>query len=86
METKTVENIKNKLKEVEALKEAAKTGFLATIGEAVGQLGELGFHYTLEAVEGAPEGKNGHNRCSACGAVGHSKRTCPKGGQNGAVQ
>jgi len=86
METKTVENIKNKLKEVEALKESAKTGFLATISDAMGQLGELGFPYRLEAVEEAPEGKNGHNRCSACGAAGHSKRTCPKGGQNGVVQ
>jgi hypothetical protein len=61
------------------LKESAKAGFLAAISDAVAQLGELGFHYRLEAVEGQETPKNGV-LCSRCGGRGHNARGC-KGGQ-----
>ena len=71
-----VSSIKKLEAELAHRREAAKTTILAQIGELTGQLGELGFSY--QVVENGGGAGTSARRCGNCGAVGHTRPTCPQ--------
>ena len=77
MEAKQVVEIRKLEEQLAAVRENARTAFLASANEALSQLKAIGFEYEL-VERGASERK-----CGNCGGVGHTARNCPKGGANG---